>query len=440
MKKFIIYIILGLTVLVNLTSCKDDPVYDEDIITTQTLLVYMPWTGTATKADGLYTYLTQNLDSIKAAILAQGLDNRRVIVYFNNSANSARLYELTVNGNQIQEKDIKEYSGTEYTTAEGIADIITTAFTSAPALNYAMIIGSHAMGWTYKEDWLNYPYYAKSNTQESNKKQQTNPLANWNQGDNIENITRFYGSVSDISSYGVDLNTLKEALLAAEGNITYPATESHKLQYLLFDDCYMANVETAYEIKDVTNYLIASTSEVMGEGMPYRRIFNYLSSASPSYSSIVSTFYSYYNNKKNYPYGELSAIDCRQLDNLAEFMNRMNAKYTLADSLRDSIQVLDGFSHIQVEPLFYDMTDYINHLGLKNSELENYNDLISKVVYAHQNTTLLYSNLSSIYGETTFNVNTCCGLTISDLSLNTVAIKGKEKTAWWKATHTATSN
>ena len=151
-------------------------------------------------------------------------------------------------------------------------------------------------------------------------------------------------------------------------------------------------------------------------------------------------YYSYYNNKKNYPYGELSAIDCRQLDNLAEFMNRMNAKYTLADSLRDSIQVLDGFSHIQVEPLFYDMTDYINHLGLKNSELENYNDLISKVVYAHQNTTLLYSNLSSIYGETTFNVNTCCGLTISDLSLNTVAIKGKEKTAWWKATHTATSN
>ena len=30
-----------------------------------------------------------------------------------------------------------------------------------------------------------------------------------------------------------------------------------KMQYILFDACYMGNVETAYELKDVTNYLIS---------------------------------------------------------------------------------------------------------------------------------------------------------------------------------------
>jgi hypothetical protein len=35
----------------------------------------------------------------------------------------------------------------------------------------------------------------------------------------------------------------------------------------------------------------------------------------------------------------------------------------------------------------------------------------------------------------TFNIETFSGITISDPSQNNVAMKGKEKTSWWKATH-----
>ena len=35
------------------------------------------------------------------------------------------------------------------------------------------------------------------------------------------------------------------------------------MEYILFDDCYMSSIEVAYELKDVTKYLIGSTSEMM---------------------------------------------------------------------------------------------------------------------------------------------------------------------------------
>ena len=55
--------------------------------------------------------------------------------------------------------------------------------------------------------------------------------------------TRFFGSVDDMS-LAINVNTLAQAI----------ADAGMKMQYILFDNCYMANVETAYELKDVTNF------------------------------------------------------------------------------------------------------------------------------------------------------------------------------------------
>ena len=48
------------------------------------------------------------------------------------------------------------------------------------------------------------------------------------------------------------------------------------MEYILFDDCYMSTVEVAYDLKNVTSHLIASTSEIMAYGMPYDKIGQYL--------------------------------------------------------------------------------------------------------------------------------------------------------------------
>lgn len=53
--------------------------------------------------------------------------------------------------------------------------------------------------------------------------------------------TRFFGSVS-LSDNAIDISTLAEGIKLS----------GLKMQYILFDACYMGNVETAYELKDVT--------------------------------------------------------------------------------------------------------------------------------------------------------------------------------------------
>ena len=298
MKRLLFSFIFLLGCFVSFVACSDDSV-DVDSINKQTLLVFMPWSGSQND-QGLYSYFQQNLDSIESAIVANGSITGRVLVFLSTSADNSTLYEITYQDKVLQHTTLKKYTGNLYTTSDGITQILNDVKNYAYGLNYAMIIGCHGSGWTFKEDWENYPYRAKQRAYA--------PISGINMAKGKSGnaypypTTRFYGSVSD-NSYATDITTLAQGIAGA----------GIKMQYVLFDDCYMANVETAYELRNVTNYLIGSTSEVMAVGMPYQTMWSSLNSATPSYESAVNAFNTFYSNYQ-YPYGTLAAIDCRKLD------------------------------------------------------------------------------------------------------------------------------
>ena len=95
------------------------------------------------------------------------------------------------------------------------------------------------------------------------------------------------------------------------------------MEYILFDDCYMSSLEVAYELRHVTNYMIACPTEVMVFGMPYSTIGKYLLSEKPDYKAICESFYQFYSNYQ-YPYGTLAVTDCSYLDELAELMKHIH--------------------------------------------------------------------------------------------------------------------
>lgn len=416
MKRIILFLftIIGLA---SFLSCTEEA-EDVDSINKQTVLVFMPWSG-STSDNGLYSYFLQNLDSIESAIRTAGSMSGRVLVFISTSSENSTLYEITYENNEIQHTTLQNYSGNLYTTSSGITQILNDVQNYAYALNYGMIIGCHGCGWTFKDDWENYPYRAKIHNQSLWSRQgiTAKPHASTAMSQTYP-TTRFYGSVSD-NNYATDITTLAQGIAGA----------GMKMQYILFDDCYMANVETAYELKDVTNYLIGSTSEVMAVGMPYKTMWSSLASATPAYESAVNAFYSFYSNFE-YPYGTIAAIDCRKMDRLAEQMRLINSHYSLADSLVDSLQVLDGFN----TPLFYDMGDYVAKLCTNTDILNDFNATLSQVVKASAHTDSIYSYL--YFNNPKFiKVNNFSGITISDPSKNSVVLKGREKTAWWRDTH-----
>lgn len=412
MKKHILYFLVLLVAALSASSCTEEGP-DTDSINKQTILVFMPWTGTANGSQGLYSYFKQNLDSIESAIIKAGQMNGRALVFLSSSANKSSLYEITLVNNKIQHTPIKEYSGNSYTTADGITQLLNDVKSTAYALNYAMVISSHGMGWTFKDDWNNYPYSAKP-------RRNADGLSN-STGKHVPYYpTRFYGSVDDISDYGTDIESLETGIRNA----------GMKMQFILFDDCYMANVETAYQLKDVTNFLIGSTSEVMVQGMPYQTMWTALASPTPTYATITDAFYKFYSNYRP-PCGTLSAIDCRQMDKLAELMKQINSKFKFDSSKLDSIQVLDGFS----KSIFYDMKDYVDSLCTDKDLLNDFNSAFKQATKSTVHTDSIYSAINPLEGGQFIKLKRYSGITISDPSINSVALKGKEKTAWWKATH-----
>lgn len=409
----ILFILLASMVL---TACNDEA-ENIDEVNKQTVLVFLPWSGSNTHT-GLLPEIKANLDSIETSIVGgKGLDGTRALVYFCETANSATLYEITFNEqkNVCEHTTLKTYTGHDYTTAEGMKAILEDMKSMAPALNYAMMVGCHGTGWTYTDSWEKYPYYAKPFSYEENDgSPQTRAYVS--NGEDPE--TRFYGSVDDIKTFSTDIPTLVEAIKQT----------GIKMQFIMFDDCYMANVEVAYQLRDVTNFLIASTCEVMAIGFPYQTMFPKLANWQPNYTSAIDAFGDFYKNYV-YPFGTAAAIDCRKMEELAAAMKAINNKYTFDETLLDSIQVLDGFkTHV-----FYDFGDYVDHLCPERALKNRIESALSNAVTRKACTDEFYTNLYG-YGYSV-KINKFSGLTISDPSQSSVVKKSIQRTDWYKATH-----
>ena len=415
-KKLFTLFICSISLAMTFTSCSEEA-FDTDSVNKQTILVFYPWTGSKSYT-GLLGYLQNNIDSICDGIIdRKGLNNSRVLVFLSDKYNHSTLYDLQYNATtkSVDRVPLKEYEGASYASAEGIADIMNEVKTKASALNYALIVGVHGCGWTYASDWSRYPYYARPSV--------TRPRDNNFSGiqfgpDPNAPLTRFFGSVS-LAENAMDISTLAEGI--RESGL--------KMQYILFDACYMSNIETAYELKDVTNYMIASGSEIMAAGLPYRSMWSYLNSPTPNYSGIVSTSVNFYKNNSSAPFCNLAAIDCRQVEKLASVMKDINAEYQLSASVSlDSIQHLDGFR----PNLFYDLETYVDSLHPSGYLLDQFKSQLKLTIKASDHTDEAYT---CIYSSDSFKIKNYCGITISDPSQHSVAIKGREKTGWWKATH-----
>ena len=227
-------------------------------------------------------------------------------------------------------------------------------------------------------------------------------------------LTRFFGSVK-LDGYKMDVTTLAEGIRQS----------GMKMQYILFDACYMGNAEVAYELKDVTYYLIASSSEIMGRGIPYRSIWRSLNSSKQAVLASSVSVLNRFLKSSDTPYCNLAAIDCRQIDALAEVMKKINKTCSLnANVPLDSIQPLDGFK----PSLSYDLKVCVDSLHPNAILKDEFTHQLSKTVKVTAHTDKAITSLFVSSGEL-FNVKSYCGLSISDPSQHPVAIKGRERTA-----------
>lgn len=414
-KKHLYHLLLLLIAAVIVISCKtdeEDTHFGNDPFTSSVLIVYMPWTGNADNTyAGLLEDFKNNIKGIEEGIKKEGgiANGLKIMVFLSKSAKESELYLLTYKDGAVKKNIVKTYTSTySFNTSKGLASLLSTVktYTNADSkTKYGLIIGGHGTGWTAKDAWEKYPTRARRSVKTAWKA----PLFT---------MTRFIGSVSD-KEYAMDVDDVARGIKQAD----------IKLQYLLFDNCYMANVETAYALKDVTSYLIASTSEILAVGMPYKDMYAHLNPEKPNYKEVVSSFKKFFDTY-SFPYGALSVIDCSKTEPLAEQMKKLNHKYTIQDNQKDYIQKLGGF-----EPtIFFDILSYVKQMKPSEEDFSIFRQTLQSTVIASTSTKEL---LSVLYGgnEKYIPVEDYSGLTISDPTTHPVALKTIKSTHWWKATH-----
>ena len=384
MKKILTLLFITLTAIA-LVGCDHDDsktVYEYEN-TTKTIFVYMPWTVNLT------TPFDKNISSMENAINNNGsMKGTDVIVYKASSSSQAVMfrmkYNITLRKCELDTLDVN--AGFSSITKESLTSLLNKVCLYSNTGSYSILVGCHGSGWTPK-------------------------------GSEFAKASRAFGGITPDMQY--DLSDLRYAIANSA---------MKKVEFVSFDDCYMANVETAYELRDVTNYLVASTSEVMGYGFPYDTLFKYML-GTPDYDNICQSFYNFYINY-NSPYGTLAAIKCGDaIKQMASVMKDINTKYTFDQSKLSSVQYLDGY-HVHV---FYDLRAYYDQLDVLPPLSAKFKTALDNLVPYKVYTPYIYTYL--YYNSDTIKVNTFSGITISDPTKNTYLQDSKKNTAWWQATH-----
>lgn len=99
----------------------------------------------------------------------------------------------------------------------------------------------------------------------------------------------------------------------------FAAAIPFKLDYIIFDACLTGGIEVAYELKDVCDYLVFSSEEILADGMVYTDIATRLLASEPTdLQGVCEDYYNHYNSQSGqYRSATVSLVDCSRLENLA---------------------------------------------------------------------------------------------------------------------------
>lgn len=412
MKRFVhslLAVVLLSVISSSFVGCNNDD-NNKDKQPTQTIIFYFAGTD-------LTFYYYKNISAIKDALRKDIKGRSRVMLFFQQSKkNSAEVIELTYNKGLCEEKKVAMYDLPLQMDAESLSYLLSEIMRLAPADTYSLIVGSHGLGWipidavsTKAAASLKSDSYADGTPRPDEQ-----PL--WQQQGDIK--TRFIGEISNLQN-AFDIPTLAEALTMT----------GKKMEYILFDACFMANIESVYDLRNNAKYIVGSVCEIMGDGFPYTAIMPHLlTNYGTGYDldQACKEFHLHYLRNKGYS-GSISLIDCSELEALAKQMKRVNQGPTLDYDIAD-IQFYEG----KANHVFFDLGDYVNHLCGDEKLKADFIAQINRAVIKRYTLKKFYTAYGS-FGTYDIDLDAYFGLNTSAPS--EMYQDYYQETAWYQATH-----
>lgn len=426
-KKTCSFIIATLFIVVGVSCSNGDSPDGPDVPVTpvgQTVFMFFPW------SNNLLSDFRRTVEDMQTIVAQRSMKDERIMVFMATSEHEAVLFELKKQNGRCLTDTLRRYSDRPFTSRQWLTLLFSEVMTLAPASRYGMVVGCHGLAWV--------PVQGQRNARKRLGSQERIDK----EGDDLMHFevqgpvtTRFIGGTYPETQ--IETTDLADAM----------ADAGFHTEYILFDACYMSSVEVAYELKDVTHYLIASPTEVLSYGFPYTTMGKHLL-GTPNYKCIVDSFISFYSSY-NLPYGTVAVTDCTQLDALAAIAQQINAAATeqinvaaaeptnaasegklntarSGKNVPNGVQIMDGYS----PTLFYDLGHLMSLKDAGTVLTAAFAEQLDKTVPYKGHTSQYFTALK----DAPVDIKHYSGLNTSQGSLNHMADRLSE-TAWYKATN-----
>jgi len=268
-------------------------------------------------------------------------DRNRLIVYVDNSTSEPPYIARIAKGEIVDSVAFDETSSADPAILE---QMLTYTRTKYPAKSYGLVLWGHSNGWLISEREIPY------------------------------NRTRAYGVDNGVSSTGgsscwMNIPPMARAIANGMGD--------KRLKFIAADCCNFGCIEVAYELRNVTDFLLSSPAEIPDPGAPYDLVISDLFSTSEEfYKEYVDTYYYFYLEEiadyPNFYYNSspgdldgyslpMSAVKTSELEELAQATARLLA--TIPDKLQPTATLsLDSvvvYGYYEGEKMAYDMAQVL---------------------------------------------------------------------------------
>ena len=336
----------------------------------KTILVYMVGNN------NLSSTAFSNLDQMESGFVPKAEEDN-LIIYSHTLNSTPKLIHLyrDKKGNNIRDT-VYKFPDINSATPKALNNALSVVKTMYPAKENGLILWSHGTGWLPKR------YYNQSGKREDVTATASSSTLSQNQisatqwplppadGDPYAHLVKSFGSESESET-----NTVEEMNLA-EIREALP----QKLNFIIFDACFMGGIETLYELKDSTDYIVSSTAEVLTNGLEYGNMMEHLFKKETDLVGMAKNAYNYYNSCSGQSKSlTISVVKCSELEAVAQsaakiYSNNRDKIATLNTTL---VQNYFRFS----DYWFFDINDFIENIAPANEAAEFTAALNKAVIY-----------------------------------------------------------
>lgn len=269
-------------------------------------------------------------------------EGHALFVYTDRAGAGAFLIRITSRNHMLKPDTLYRYGSVNSAQPSVLEQVIKHTRDACPAKTYGLILWSHGTGW------LPAGLYGETPTSAVAPQSVVTPFL-------YDIYNPAYPRTKTFAKDGPD-----------EMEIPDLATVLNKYihEYVCFDACLMADIQTYYELKDAARYLMGSPTEIIDTGYPYDMLTSTLFPYEGE-SSLIALCNAYYNKyivqPGYYQSATISLVKTSGIPSLAQAFKNLITNSPVDPGLinRKNLQTYDRLT----EHVFWDMEDVSEALG-----------------------------------------------------------------------------